>query len=133
LREREGDAVLLANHFLHRYSADRAGPPLRFGPDALAAINLHSWPGNVRELENRVKRAVIMADGTSITAADLDLADNPEAGLQTLREARMMSDRRTITAALTAASGSISRAAKLLGISRPTLYDMIRELDIQAS
>lgn len=131
LREREGDAALLANHFLHRYSTGRAGPPLRFGPDALAAINLHSWPGNVRELENRVKRAVIMADGTSVTAADLDLADNPDAAIQTLREARMASDRRTINAALTAAGGSISRAAKLLGISRPTLYDMMRDLDLQ--
>ncbi|MGL6043093.1 MAG: PEP-CTERM-box response regulator transcription factor, partial [Sandaracinobacteroides sp.] len=132
LREREGDAMLLASHFLHRYSADRAGPPLRFGSDATAAINLHSWPGNVRELENRVKRAVIMADGTSITSADLDLADNPDSNVQTLREARMASDRRTITAALTVAGGSISRAAKLLAISRPTLYDMIRDLGIEA-
>jgi two-component system NtrC family response regulator len=131
LREREGDPALLANHFLHRYSEGRAGPPLRFGPDALAAINLHSWPGNVRELENRVKRAVIMADGTIVTAADLDLADTPDAAILTLREARMASDRRTITAALTVAGGSISRAAKLLGISRPTLYDMIRDLEIQ--
>lgn len=130
LREREGDAVLLANHFLKIYSASRPGPPLRFGPGALAAINLHSWPGNVRELENRVKRASIMADNTAITAADLDLADSPDAVIQTLRESRMTSDRRTITAALTAASGSISRAAKLLGISRPTLYDMIRDLEI---
>lgn len=131
LKDREGDAALLANHFLKRFTADRAGPPLRFGPGALAAINLHSWPGNVRELENRVKRAAIMADGTAITAADLDLADSPDAAIQTLREARMTSDRRTITAALTAASGSISQAARLLGISRPTLYDMIRELNIQ--
>ena len=134
LREREGDAALLANHFLRRYTADRPGSAqLRFGPGALAAINLHSWPGNVRELENRVKRAVIMADGASITAADLDLADSPDAVLQTLRESRMSSDRRAITAALTAASGSISQAARLLGISRPTLYDMIRELNIQVS
>ena len=134
LREREGDAALLANHFLRRYTADRpGGAQLRFGPGALAAINLHSWPGNVRELENRVKRAVIMADGASITAADLDLADSPDAILQTLRESRMASDRRAITAALTAASGSISQAARLLGISRPTLYDMIRELNIQVN
>ena len=130
LREREGDATLLANHFLQKFSAGRAGPPLRYGPDALAAITLHSWPGNVRELENRVKRAVIMADGQQITAADMDLADQPEAAIQSLRDARMISDRRAITAALTATSGSISRAAKLLGISRPTLYDLIRELEI---
>lgn len=130
LREREGDATLLANHFLQKFSTGRAGPPLRYGPDALAAISLHSWPGNVRELENRVKRAVIMADGQQITAADMDLADQPEAAIQSLRDARMISDRRAITAALTATSGSISRAAKLLGISRPTLYDLIRELEI---
>jgi two-component system NtrC family response regulator len=130
LREREGDATLLANHFLQKFSMGRAGPPLRYGPDALAAISLHSWPGNVRELENRVKRAVIMADGQQITAADMDLADQPEAAIQSLRDARMISDRRAITAALTATSGSISRAAKLLGISRPTLYDLIRELEI---
>jgi two-component system NtrC family response regulator len=131
LREREGDAVLLANHFLQKFAADRPGAPTRFGPGALAAINLHSWPGNVRELENRVKRAVIMADSSAITAADLDLADSPDVQLQTLREARMASDRRTISAALTTSGGSISQAAKLLGISRPTLYDMIRELDIK--
>ena len=87
----------------------------------------------MRELENRVKRAVIMADGKLISAADLDLADSPDAALHTLREARMTSDRRAITAALTAASGSISQAARLLGISRPTLYDLIRELNIQVS
>jgi two-component system NtrC family response regulator len=130
LREREGDAVLLANHFLQRF-ADRPGAPTRFAPGALAAINLHSWPGNVRELENRVKRAVIMADGSAISAADLDLGESPDAALQTLRDARMASDRRAITAALTASAGSISQAAKTLGISRPTLYDMIRELDIR--
>ncbi|WP_199556044.1 PEP-CTERM-box response regulator transcription factor [Sandaracinobacteroides hominis] len=132
LRERDGDPVLLANHFLKSFGGARPGPQLRFGPAALAAINLHSWPGNVRELENRVKRATIMADGTTITPADLDLADSPEAAIQTLRESRMLSDRRTITAALTAADGSISKAARLLGISRPTLYDMIRELEINA-
>ncbi len=131
LREREGDAVLLANHFLKKFAADRPGAPTRFGPAALAAINLHSWPGNVRELENRVKRAVIMADNIAITPADLDLTDTAEAGLQTLREARIASDRRVVSAALTASSGSISHAAKLLGVSRPTLYDMIRDLGIE--
>ena len=130
LREREGDAVLLANHFLRKFASGRPGAPTRFGPAALAAINLHSWPGNVRELENRVKRAVIMADSTAITPADLDLSDTPEAALQTLRESRVASDRRTVGAALTASSGSISQAAKLLGVSRPTLYDMIRDLEI---
>jgi two-component system NtrC family response regulator len=131
LREREGDAVLLANHFLRKFAASRPGAPLRFGPDALAAMNLHSWPGNVRELENRVKRAVIMVDGNVISAADLDLTDQPDAAIPTLREARMVADRRTIGAALTASAGSISKAAKILGISRPTLYDLVRELEIE--
>jgi two-component system NtrC family response regulator len=130
LREREGDAALLANHFLKKFG-DRPGAPTRFSPGALAAINLHSWPGNVRELENRIKRAVIMADGPAISAADLDLGEGPDVALLTLRDARMASDRRAISAALTAVSGSISQAAKVLGISRPTLYDMIRELDIK--
>lgn len=131
LRDRDGDAVLLANHFLRKFSASRPGPPLRFGPDAIAAMNLHSWPGNVRELENRVKRAAIMVDGNIISAIDLDLADQADAAIPTLREARMVADRRTIGAALTASAGSISKAAKILGISRPTLYDMVRELEIE--
>ena len=132
LAEREGDAVLLANHFLKKFLADRpGGGQLRFGPGALASINLHSWPGNVRELENRVKRAVIMANEPVISAADLDLADTAGAQVQTLRESRIQSDRRVIGAALTAAGGSISQAARLLSISRPTLYDMIRDLEIE--
>lgn len=132
LREREGDAALLANHFLQKFSVNRqGGNKLRFGPAALAAINLHSWPGNVRELENRVKRAVIMADDAIITPADLDLNDSPDTRLQTLREARTIADRRTVMAALTAAGGSISQAARILEISRPTLYDMIRDLEIE--
>ena len=131
LRDRDGDATLLANHFLRRFAGERAGAPTRFSPGALAAINLHNWPGNVRELENRVKRAVIMADGNAITAADLDLADAVQSKLQTLREARMESDRHAVMAALAAADGGISQAAKLLGISRPTLYDLIKELDLK--
>jgi two-component system NtrC family response regulator len=133
LREREGDAILLANHFLKKFGAGNPKAPTRFAGSALAAINLHSWPGNVRELENRVKRAVIMADGPQVTAADLDLAESLDVPLLTLRESRMASDRRTITAALTVANGSISQAAKTLGISRPTLYDLLRELDLRVS
>jgi two-component system NtrC family response regulator len=131
LKDRQGDAVLLANHFLRRYGADRPGAPTRLSPGATAAISLHSWPGNIRELENRMKRAVIMADGPAVTAEDLDLADVAEARLVTLREARAISDTRTINAALLAAGGSISTAAKSLGISRPTLYDLMRDLNIQ--
>ena len=74
---------------------------------------------------------MIMVDGNVISAADLDLADQPDAAIPTLREARMVADRRTINAALTASAGSISRAARILGISRPTLYDLVRELEIE--
>jgi two-component system NtrC family response regulator len=131
LKDRPGDPVLLANHFLRRHGADRPSAPTRFAPGAIAAISLHPWPGNIRELENRVKRAVIMADGPAVTAEDLDLAEAAEARPITLRESRALSDARAINTALTAASGSISAAAKALGISRPTLYDMMRDLGIQ--
>ncbi|QMW22875.1 PEP-CTERM-box response regulator transcription factor [Sandaracinobacteroides saxicola] len=131
LKEREGDALLLAHHFLQRFRADRPSAPFRFSPQAAAAISTHSWPGNVRELENRVKRAIIMADGAAITPADLDLADGVENSLMTLRQSRTLSDRRTVTAALMASDNSISGAAKILGISRPTLYDLIRDLGIE--
>ncbi|WP_194744664.1 PEP-CTERM-box response regulator transcription factor [Thermaurantiacus tibetensis] len=130
LKDRGGDPVLLANHFLRRHAAAQGTVPLRLSPGALAAINAHGWPGNVRELENRVKRAVIMAEGPAITAEDLDLVDSAETRPVTLREARAISDRRAISAALAASGGSISQAAKLLGISRPTLYDMMRDLGI---
>ncbi|MFQ3596369.1 MAG: PEP-CTERM-box response regulator transcription factor [Sphingomonadaceae bacterium] len=130
LRERGGDPILLANHFLRRFAQERGSAPLKLSPGAIAAINLHAWPGNIRELENRIKRAVIMADGPTVTAEDLDLADSSETRPVTLKESRAVSDRRAIEAALTAAGGSISAAAKTLGISRPTLYDMLRELGI---
>ncbi|MEO7749796.1 MAG: helix-turn-helix domain-containing protein, partial [Sphingomicrobium sp.] len=103
-------------------------------PDAIAAVEAHSWPGNVRELENRIKRAVIMADGRSITAADLDLGS--KAGAEpppiNLRAAREVADRRAIRQALSRADNNISEAARLLGISRPTLYDLLKQYRLQA-
>ncbi len=131
LRERGGDPVLLANHFLQKHAGERGGTPLRLSPGALAAINAHSWPGNVRELENRIRRAVIMASGPTVTAEDMDLVDSVDTRPVTLRESRAVSDRRAIAAALAVSGGSISHAAKMLGISRPTLYDMMRELGIE--
>ena len=102
-------------------------------PDALAAIDGWPWQGNVRELENRVKRAVIMADGKLVTAADLDLGegqDNP--ALLNLKSAREQADRKMIRHALARSEGNISSTAKLLGISRPTLYDLLKQYDLQA-
>ena len=133
LSERAGDAVLLARAFLSRF-ATAMNPAVRgFAPDALAAIDAWGWPGNVRELENRVKRAVIMADTKLITAVDLDLAEPGAAEDQTLnlKTAREMTDRRMIRHALARSEGNISSTARLLGISRPTLYDLLKQYDLQ--
>jgi two-component system NtrC family response regulator len=105
-----------------------------FSADALAAIDAWGWPGNVRELENRVKRAVIMSDGKLVGAADLDLAGNDEDQAQALnlKGARELTDRRVIRHALARSEGNISSTAKLLGISRPTLYDLLKQYDLHA-
>ncbi|HEX9807011.1 MAG TPA: helix-turn-helix domain-containing protein, partial [Alteraurantiacibacter sp.] len=101
--------------------------------DALAAIDAWPWPGNVRELENRVKRAVIMADGKLIGAEDLDLGDVHGEGEQTLnlKSAREQVDRKVIRHALARSEGNISSTARMLGISRPTLYDLLKQYDLQ--
>ncbi|MHA6718905.1 PEP-CTERM-box response regulator transcription factor [Sphingomonas sp. RS6] len=132
LAERTGDAVLLARHFLARHAAAMHSDARGFTPDALAAIDAWRWPGNVRELENRVKRAAIMAEGKLVTAADLDLAESGAGDeLINLRAAREVADRRAIRQALARADGNMSATARLLGISRPTLYDLIRAYDLQ--
>jgi two-component system NtrC family response regulator len=131
LAERTGDAGLLARHFVTRF-AKAMNPHVRgLAPDALAAIDGWGWPGNVRELENRLKRAVIMADGKLVTAADLDLGGPAESEPLNLRTARDQTDRKVIRHALARTEGNISGAAKLLGISRPTLYDLLKQHDLQ--
>ena len=102
-------------------------------PDALAAIDSWNWPGNVRELENRVKRAVIMADGKLVTAGDLDLPGSAQeqASPLNLKTAREATDRKIIRHALARSEGNISSTARLLGISRPTLYDLLKQYDLQ--
>ena len=134
LSERPGDAGLLARAFLTRFARDMNPAVKGFAADALAAIDAWHWPGNVRELENRVKRAVIMADGKLISAADLDLAEPDEAGeaALNLKAVREAADRRVIRHALARSEGNISQTAKLLGISRPTLYDLLKQYDLQA-
>ncbi|MBR0553197.1 PEP-CTERM-box response regulator transcription factor [Stakelama marina] len=129
LAERPGDAVLLARHFLNKYAERMKRPVKGFAPDALSAIDGHDWPGNVRELENRIKRAVIMADGKLVTAADLDFEDEGEPiNLKAIRE---RADRKAIRHALARSEGNISGTARLLGISRPTLYDLMKNYDLQ--
>ena len=132
LAERSGDAALLAQHFLKLYAASMRSGVTGLAPDARAAIASWPWPGNVRELENRMKRAVIMAEGKLVTAADLDLAEGRDELPLNLRAAREGADRATITQALARAEGNISNTAKLLGVSRPTLYDLLKSYDLHA-
>ncbi len=132
LAERHGDAALLAKHFLGRFAREMNPAVKGFAPGALAAIEAWTWPGNIRELENRVKRAVIMADGRLVTAEDLDLlAEAAESAPVNLKAAREEADRRAIRKALAQTDGIISAAARLLGISRPTLYDLLKQYGIQ--
>ena len=133
LAERPGDATLLAKAFLKRFAAEMNPQVTGFSADALAAIDGWPWPGNVRELENREKRAVIMADGKLVGAKDLDLdgAEGAEPEALNLKSAREQSDRRMIRHALARSEGNISNTAKLLGISRPTLYDLLKQYDLQ--
>lgn len=133
LAERPGDATLLAKAFLHRYAREMNPAVRGFATDALAAIDAWHWPGNVRELENRVKRAVIMADEKLVGAADLDLAQPDEQVINALnlKAAREQADRKVIRHALARSEGNISSTAKMLGISRPTLYDLLKQYDLQ--
>lgn len=133
LAERHGDPVLLAKALLKRFAAEMNPAVTGFSPDALAAIDAHDWPGNVRELENRVKRAVIMADGKLVNAGDLDFGtgDEEDGDVLNLKAAREAADRRVIRHALARSEGNISSTAKMLGISRPTLYDLLKQYDLQ--
>jgi two-component system, NtrC family, response regulator len=133
LRERGEDIVFLAREFLQRYSSQDGRPKMVFTPDALRAMNAHSWPGNVRELQNRVKRGVIMASGPRVTAKDLELQRDKGVGISaatTLRQAREHVEREMVEQALKRHSGKITSAAADLGISRPTLYELMEKLGI---
>ncbi|MBB3220083.1 PEP-CTERM-box response regulator transcription factor [Pseudoduganella umbonata] len=126
LRERMGDAVLLAQHFKNRFCATEGRATMHFCPDALIAIEAYSWPGNVREMENCIKRAVIMAEGTQISTSDLGLPDAPVADESIdLRTARNAAEYRVMVKALARSGGNIAKAAEMLGVSRPTLYDLM--------
>ena len=131
LRERESDVRLLSQYFLKCFSKEVNKPNLAFDPEAVRALNRHSWPGNVRELENCVRRAVIMADGRRVTAKDLELGS---AGLGpnvlTLKDARETVERQMVQQALKKHGGKIAPAAVELGLSRPTLYELMEKLGI---
>jgi two-component system, NtrC family, response regulator len=131
LREREGDVLFLAQAFMRKYAADNKRKITGFTQTALRALEAHGWPGNVRELENRINRAVIMAHGPKLNVEDLQLAspDSTYEGLG-LKEARENLERDLIQQALAKNKGNLSRAAVELGISRPTLYELMDKLNI---
>ena len=132
LAERTGDAILLAKHFVSRFAREMNPSIKGMSTGALTAIDAWTWPGNVRELENRIKCAVIMAEGKFVTADDLDFGEDEEGELLlNLKAAREASDRKAIKRAISRTEGNISSAAKLLGISRPTLYDLLKQYDLQ--
>ncbi|MFN3789587.1 PEP-CTERM-box response regulator transcription factor [Massilia sp.] len=126
LCQREGDAALLAHHFKNKFCAQEGRASLHFAPDAIAAIEAYNWPGNVREMENTIKRAVIMADGSTIVADDLGLPG--EAAMEepiNLRQVREEAEYKAIVKALARVDGNIVKASEMLGVSRPTLYDLM--------
>ena len=132
LRDRSGDILLLAREFLHKYAEENGRSSLKFRQDAIRAMEQHNWPGNVRELENRIRRAVIMADGSAVKADDLELKDNSvEAPARRLKEAREEVDRQMVQEALRKHGSKISSAATELGISRPTLYELMDKLGVE--
>ena len=133
LRDREGDSLLLARAFLERFATQFKRPVKGFTPQAIEAIDEYPWPGNVRELENRVKRAVIMADGNQVSLEDLELPDAQEDGENNpfnLREVREKAESQAIRRALSRTNGNVSRTAELLGVTRPTLYSLIKKYAI---
>lgn len=132
LREREGDAVILAKYFLSKYAKEFGQPLKRFSPEALSAIAAYEWPGNVRELENRVKRSVLMADGKAVSAEDIGLPVDEDARLMPkLREIRDRAVAEAVTRALALTDNNVSDAAQLLGVSRPTMYEIMKTASIK--
>jgi two-component system NtrC family response regulator len=137
LRARTGDAVLLAHAFLRRFAQDQRRGSLAFSDDAIKGIEQHPWPGNVRELLNAIKRASIMAEGDRLSCDDLGLpppsgeAVAGEGSDLDLRAIREVAERQAIVAALARSNGNIVKASEILGVSRPTLYDLMRRLAIK--
>ena len=133
LRNRAGDPALLAHAFVHRFATEQNRGNMSLTDDAIRSIEAHTWPGNVRELENCIKRAVIMADGAQITQDDIGLA--PPTGNENdfidLRQVRDTAERTAVVTALGRANGNLARAAEILGISRPTLYDIMHRLGLR--
>jgi two-component system NtrC family response regulator len=132
LKDREGDALVLAKAFLDRFNKEQGHNIKSFDDDAKLAIESYEWPGNVRELESRIKRAVIMADGTHITLEDLELESADQIALPlNLKQVREDAERKAIQRALTYCGDKVSDTASLLGVTRPTLYNMLEKYDLK--
>jgi two-component system NtrC family response regulator len=131
LRDRPADVLALSHAFLKRYSPRNGRAKRGFTEEALAALMAHRWPGNVRELENKVKVACLLSDDAYLSAADLTLSVPGENRLPlNLKEVRSRAEREAVTRAMSVTGGNISKAAELLGISRPTLYDLLARLGL---
>jgi two-component system NtrC family response regulator len=135
LRDREGDTVLLAKVFLNNFSEQYSKSIKGFSNDAITDIETYQWPGNVRELENKVKRAVIMAETNQVTSGDLELLSNDGVSVEpeslNLRQVREEADKRALHSALSSVDNNVSKASEILGVSRPTLYDLMNKYGIK--
>jgi two-component system NtrC family response regulator len=132
LRERKGDAALLAHGFVHRFAAEQRRSSMTLLADAIEAIESYPWPGNVRELENVIKRAVIMAESSTISAADIGLTPaDADAAVLNLRQVRDDAEKNAVVRVLGRVNGNLSKAAELLGVSRPTLYDLMHRFGLR--
>jgi two-component system, NtrC family, response regulator len=134
LRERDADSVLIAQYVLRAAAKKHNRGTLKFTEDAMRAIQACKWPGNVRELENRVNRAAIMADGRQVSAQDLGLeaaaGELVEDEVLRLRDVRERAEFQALRRALSIAGGNVARAAELLDVARPTLYDLMERAGI---
>jgi len=131
LRDREGDVIILARFFFEKFNREQGRTLRGFTKDALSSMESYSWPGNVRELQNRIKRAVIMTDGKQLSSVDLELDKTASETMNfNLRDIREKVERQAILRALSHVNGKVAPAAELLGVSRPTLYDLIKKLNI---
>jgi two-component system NtrC family response regulator len=132
LRARQGDATLLAHGFVRKFAAEQRRNGMALLPDAVQAIDCHLWPGNVRELENVIKRAVIMSDGAGIGAADVGLdTESVKSSALNLRQVREEAEKHAVLRVLGRVNGNLSRAAEMLGVSRPTLYDLMHRFGLK--
>jgi two-component system NtrC family response regulator len=131
LRERGAGRIVLAHHLLTKFAMQQGRHLKGFSQDGQDAIEFYAWPGNVREMENKIKAAVIMAEGKFLTAADLGIAVEGPPPTLNLRAVRQRAESQAIRDALLRTSGNVSRAAEILGITRPTLYDLLQKYEIR--